>query len=616
MTTPSPAIAVRLFRLEEYGLEAPCRKACPVHTGAGEYVREIADGRFWEGYMRASAPNPLASVCARICAAPCEDLCRRRHVDAPVTIRALKKFVCRLHENTEEAATPPKSSSPLGRHRKKVAVIGGGPAGIACSHVLADLGYHVTIFELSERLGGALWKYIPAYRLPRSVLDRELESLTAKNVEVRLEEGLSATMTLDRLSGQGFQAFFLACGADRGLDLAIEGREARGVYKAIDYLININRGIHVELGQRVVVLGGGTMAVDAANLRMLPAFEDDMGFAASDPGLSGIDAARSAMRHGAGSVVITSLEKFADMPAVQTEKGRDEIREAHNEGIRLCDGFGPKKILVEDGRVVGVELLAVEHLYDAQGRFAPVFTPDSEIRLAADSVILAIGRAPNFSFLQPWDGVELGPEGRIKVDAQTLQSSAMDVFGGGDCAFAPGIIVEAVDHGKRAAAAIHRFLQSSEIQETLRVSVRQLDPVCLKSRGRFDAVPRRMPALKPLGERGFTDEVEGNYDEAMAREQAGRCLDCLVQTVYDADLCVLCGACLAICPTRCLRCVDIDQLTADSPETLAFLQSHSGGDMTAMIKDDDLCLRCGLCAAVCPSGAMTMERLLTSLETP
>jgi len=607
-------IKVQLWELEDYGLKVPCREACPVKTGAGQYVREIASGRYREGYLKAREPNPLASVCARICAAPCEDHCRRGNVDMPVSIRALKRFVCELYEHAEITGEKTHAACSVNKSGKKVAVIGGGPAGIACSHVLADLGYRVTIFESSERLGGALWKYIPSYRLPRSVLDRELESLISKNVQVRLEEGLSETMNLDVLSSQGFQAFFLACGADRSLDLAIEGRDARGVYKAIDYLINVNRDMNVELGEKVVVVGGGNTAVDIGHPDMGSIFEDDKGFAASDPGLSGIDAARSAVKHGAESVIITSLESFEEMPAFQSEKGREEFKEARSEGVKLMDGVGPKRILVENGRVTGVEFLEVDGLYDGAGKFAPTFKPNTEIIIEADSVIMAIGRVPDLLFLGMRDGVELTQEGRIKVDPETLQTSAFDVFSGGDSAFAPGIIVDAVADGKQAAKSIHKFLQSSNIEEKISVTVHKLDPYSFRSTDCFDGVPKRMPPMKPLSGRDFAVEVEEKYDEGMAREQADRCLDCYIQTVYDSELCILCGSCVEICPCRCMSFIDMEHLEPCGNGTGDFLKTYSANGTIGLIKDDDACIRCGLCARVCTSGAMTLERLQTSLE--
>jgi len=607
-------IRVRLWGIEDYGLEVPCRKACPVNTGAGQYVREIAAGNYLEGYLNAKRPNPLASVCARICAAPCEDNCLRGNMDAPVSIRALKKFVCELYENEETFQKPLTPAGCVNQSGKKVAVIGGGPAGIAGSHVLADLGYQVTIFESSERLGGALWKYIPAYRLPRSIVDLELKSLICKNVEVRLESGLTETMNLDMLSMQGFQAFFIACGANHSLDLAIEGRDTQGVYKAIDYLININRDINVELGEKVVVIGGGNVAVDVVHPHIRSAFEDDKGFPASDPGLSGIDAARSAMKHGAESVILTSLESLKEMPAIQSEKGREDFKEAQNEGVKLMPGVGPTKILVEDGKVIGVEFLKVARLFDNEGRFSPTFKQNSEIRVEADSVIMAIGRVPDL-FLSEQDGVELTPEGRLKVDIKTMQTSALDVFGGGDCTFAPGIIVDAVADGKRVAASIHKFLQSGNIEEKIAVNVQKLDPDNFRSTDCFDIVPRQIPELRPLEERSFTVEVEKNYNEATARTQAGRCLDCYVQTIYDSELCILCLACVRICPSRCLSFVSLEHFVASEAITDDFLKEFAGSGSVGLIKDDDCCIRCGLCAKVCSSGAMSMERMQTSFET-
>ncbi|MEW6139883.1 MAG: FAD-dependent oxidoreductase [Thermodesulfobacteriota bacterium] len=601
---------MRLNSLEEYPLRVPCREACPVHTSAGEYVRAIAKRKDEEGYRIARKPNPLASVCARVCAAPCEDNCRRRNVDAPVTIRALKRFVCEKHEAGLPAEChPPGPDDVVAAFYDKVAVIGGGPAGIACADTLLSWGYSVTLFEATEMIGGALWQYIPEYRLPRSVLDLEVCALLEKGLDLRLETPLNDAVNLASLREEGYRAFFIACGATRSLDLAIEGRDADGIFRAIDYLLNVNRGYRVDLGRRVVVIGGGSVAVDVARTALRPGLGvPEEPFPSTEEGLAGLDAARSALRGGAESVTMASLESEADLPASRSQQGKEELEEAIREGIALKPSVGPKRILVEDGKVVGVEFLEVDRLFDEEGRFSPTFKPGTESIVAADSVILAIGQSPELSFLKAEDGIELTPRGTIKVEPETLATTAPGVFAGGDSAFGPRIIIEAVANGKRAAYSIDRYLRGVSLRECVDIKVEELNPETFRQNPHYDTIRRESPPLEPSERRVGPTEVEKVFGEKSARRQSMRCLDCYIHTIYDPELCILCGGCTNICPTRCLTFVNAGLLDSQHGPTRMFLKERSGDNKTALIKDDDLCIRCGLCAKVCPTNAMTLER--------
>ncbi|WP_041285923.1 FAD-dependent oxidoreductase [Desulfomonile tiedjei] len=604
------SIRVRLNRLEDYSLKVPCREACPVHTDAGSYVRAIARGRYEEGYRLARNPNPLASVCARVCAAPCEDKCRRGTIDSPITIRALKRFVCEKHE----ASFPPEFHPPRPEDRAalshyKVAVIGAGPAGMACADTLLDWGYPVTLFEATEMVGGALWQFIPEYRLPRSVLDLETRALLEKGLDLRLEVPLNDKVTLSSLREQGYKAFFLACGAARGLDLAIEGRDADGIFRAVDYLLNVNRGYRVDLGKKVVAIGGGSVAVDVARTALRPAYREGAEvFPSTEEGLTGLDAARSALRGGAESVTMVSLESLEDLPAARSQQGKEELAEALDEGVKLEAGFGPKRILVENGKVVGVEFLQVDRLFDEEGRFHPSFKPGTESTLEADAVILAIGQSPELSFLKEEDAIELTSRGTIKVDPVTMATTAPGIFAGGDVAFGPRIIIDAVANGKRAANSIDKFLRGVSMRECRNVVVEELNPDIFRRDPHYDVINRETPPLESSDRRIGATEVERVYDEYTASNQALRCLDCYVHTIYDPELCILCGRCTNTCPTRCITFVSADLLESDHESTRDFLAAKSVIDKTALIKDDDLCIRCGLCAHVCPTNAMTLER--------
>lgn len=603
-------INVKLRSLDEYPLDVPCRLACPVHTDAGNYARAIVNGRYEEGYRWARKPNPLASVCARVCAAPCEDKCRRGVIDSPVTIRALKRFVCERYEASLPAeCRPPARSEVIASADDKVAVIGGGPAGMACADMLLGWGYPVTLFEATEMVGGALWQFIPEYRLPRSVLDIEVCALLEKGLDLKLETPLNNRVTLASLREQGYRAFFMSCGATRGLDLAIEGRDADGIFRAVDYLLNVNRGYHIDLGQRVVAIGGGSVAVDAARTALRPIYSEASGvFPSIEEGLAGLDAARSALRGGAESVTMVSLESLEELPAARSQQGKEELAEAIREGVKLKTSVGPKRILVEDGKVVGVELLQVDRLFDEEGRFSPTFKPGTESVLEADSVILAVGQVPELSFLKEQDGIELTPRGTIKVDPATMATTAPGVFAGGDVAFGPRIIVEAVANGKRAAYSIDQYLRGVSLRQCRNVVVEELSPEMFRRDPHYDRLGRETPPLEPSGRRIGPAEVEKVYEEAAARDQALRCLDCYIHTIYDPELCILCGRCTGICPTRCITFVSADLLESDHESTHGFLADQPTGEKTALIKDDDLCIRCGLCASVCPTNAMTLER--------
>jgi NADPH-dependent glutamate synthase beta subunit-like oxidoreductase/ferredoxin len=604
------SIRVTLNRLEDYPLKVPCREACPVHTDAGNYARAIAGGAYEEAYRIARTPNPLASVCARVCAAPCEDKCRRGTIDSPITIRALKRFVCEKHEASLPAeCRPPRPDNAVASFDDKVAIIGGGPAGMGCADTLLGWGYRVTLFEATEMAGGALWQFIPEYRLPRSILDVEVSALLEKGLDLRLETPLNDKVTLSSLREQGYKAFFLACGATRGLDLAIEGRDADGIFRAVDYLLNVNRGYRLELGKKVVAIGGGSVAVDVARTALRPVHQEGSQiFPSTEEGLAGLDAARSALRGGAESVIVASLESLEELPASRSQQGKEELAQALREGVKLETGVGPKRILVENGKVVGVEFLEVDRLFDDEGRFRPTFKPGTESILEADAVILAIGQSPELSFLRKDDRIELTSRGTIKVDPITMATTAPGVFAGGDVAFGPRIIIDAVANGKRAAYSIDQFLRGVSLRECMNVVVEELNPETFRRDAHYDLIDRKTAPLESSDRRIGSTEVEKVYDEHTARNQALRCLDCYIHTIYDPELCILCGRCTSICPTRCVTFVSADLLESENDATRTFLDAQLTQEKTALIKDEDLCIRCGLCAHVCPTNAMTLER--------
>ncbi len=567
-------LKVYLNSLKDYLEGPPCEQACPVHTKSGFYVRKIAEGDYKTSFEIAKAPNPFVSVCARVCAAPCEDNCRRKLVDSSVTIRALKWFVCNRYENESQ-----EKEEFQQRYPERIAVVGGGPSGVACAEELAKLGYRVTIFESGERLGGTLWKYIPPFRLPRDVIDSDLRRLEGLGVEVLTSTPLTKDFGISQLKEKGYRAIFIAVGTNQGVELPIEGRDGEWVLNAVDFLYAIHQALRFDVsGKRVVVVGGGFVALDAA---------------------------RTALRSGAQDVTIVYRRTMEEMPIMRTQQGREEMEMALKEGIKLITRALPRRIITKDKKVVGVEIGEVERLFNEKGEYEPVFKEGSIRTLDADIVIMAIGQRADLSFIKPEDGIEITERGIIKVDPETLQTTAEGVFAGGDVAFGPGVIIRAVADGIRAARSIHKYLRGEGLKEEYGAFIENLDPNTLKKSG-YESFERRIPEERErIDGREVLNERVMNESEAVI--QAERCLDCYIHTIYDPEKCVFCKGCEEVCPRNCLRFIDVRYIEGESEATRGYLEREKG---VALIKDDDLCIRCGLCASICPTGAMTMERIL------
>ena len=628
-------VAARVRDLAWYRDNVSCMSACPVRTDAGRYVQLIAKGRDREALLVARSPNPLASICGRVCAAPCEDACRRGNIDEPIAIRGLKRFVTeRFGAESEHPETadqlfqgrgdpgyqrpwslPVQSRRGLRAPDRRVAVIGAGPAGIACAHDLAVLGYPVTLIESTEELGGMMRHGVPEYRLPHDVMDREMSVLETLGVELRMNAPLSETNGLAELRAEGFDAIFIGVGAWRGRDLRVDGTELDGVIKAVDYLLNVNHGYRVNLGERVLVIGGGSVALDAARTAMVqdamtaPSLTDET----IDDGMkTTLDAARTALRKGAREVHIASLESMDEMPAARSVQGREELDEAIAEGVIFHPSLGPKEFL-GTRRLERAVLQRVSRVFDDDGRFAPQCDPDVTETMEIDAVILAVGQTADLDFISPDDGVQLTPAGTIAVDAETMATSAAGVFAAGDAAFGAKIIIDAVWGGKRAANSIDRYLRGIPLTEqpTMNVEIRQLDTATWSMPDSYERKPRRSPELIDIQRRTGVSELEQVYTPDEAREQAQRCLACHVDTIYDASKCVLCNRCVDVCPESVLRLVPLEDLDLENGDAAEFA-SDRGFDTSkgasAMLKDDDRCIRCGLCAIRCPTGAFTMEQ--------
>jgi NADPH-dependent glutamate synthase beta subunit-like oxidoreductase/ferredoxin len=579
----------------------PCRAACPVHTDAGAYVTAIAEGRYRDAYVIARTPNPFASICGRVCAAPCESACRRGTVDAPIAIRALKRFVTEQF-GVESFATsavwhevhgpvPPATGPSVG-------VIGGGPAGLAAAHDLRLAGHPVTVYESNERLGGMMVLGIPEYRLPRALISREVEAVVELGVEVVTGVSVGNDVSMQELLDR-HGAVFLAIGTGRGRELDLPGHELDGVLRAIEFLLNVNQGFRVDLGERVVVVGGGNVAFDVARSALRAAGDPDPALPAGpEPGARSIDderramtttldVARAAVRAGVREVTVFALESPEEIPA-----DPEEIAEAEQEGITIVYRRGPHRFVGDGGRVTGFETIAVESVFDEAGRFAPVFRPGTEEVIAADSVILAVGQVADLGLL---DGVDVArnERGALQVDPRTLQTSHPKIWAGGDVAKGPRNLIDAIADGQCAAAAIHASLVGAAAEQPLRIEVTLL-PSFRRLDSAYDAIPRVAVPSTPTDRRVGFAEVEVGFGDADAQREALRCLRCFDNIMLEPELCILCGLCVDVCPTDCITITRADRIGV------------GGSEQSALLLDEDHCIRCGLCVNRCPPAALSM----------
>jgi formate dehydrogenase beta subunit len=581
----------------------PCTRACPVLTNAGRYVTAIAAGDDELAYRIARLPNPFPSICGRVCAAPCEVACRRGDIDEPIAIRALKRYVTEQYGvESGHGSHVYRDAAPSSPARdEKVAIIGAGPAGMACAHDLATYGYRPVVFEAQDRPGGMMVLGIPPYRLRRDLLQDEIRAILDMGVELRTNQRLGRDFSLRSLKDDGFSAVFVGVGCMRGRDLQIPGVDKDGVLRAVDFLLNANLGYRVELGEDVLVIGGGNVALDAARtaLREIAAGGtsqtlttdeiDEAGAAAT----ATFDVARVAKRMGARRVRVVALENRQEMPAHEFE-----IEEAEVEGIEVITRRGPHAIL-GNGSVTGLQTLDVSSVFDADGRFNPQFIGGTEKVIECDSVILAIGQTPDLSWLQPDDDVEVTPRGLIGIDRETLATSADGIYAGGDVAFGPRNLIDAIGDGRRAAASIHMQIAGIEAPRPSLLG-RTLLPIIEVKRPQVDytAISRVDVPAEATERRVGSPEIELGYTEEQARAEASRCLQCFLNIMLEPSLCILCGGCVDICPEHCIRIVPVEDITGvAAPEKPA----------SALVIQEDRCIRCALCVDRCPTDALSIE---------
>ncbi len=614
-------------------------QACPVHTQAGRYVSLIAQGRYEEAYRYARIPNPFASICGRVCGHPCEPACRRGQFDSPISIRALKRFVTERYGPESRNPIDVFSEKPRVKHAEKVAVIGSGPAGMSAAHDLALLGYPVTVFEAAAVPGGMMHLGIPEYRLPRDVLQAQIREILDMGPELKLNMRLGRDFSLEDLKRQGFKSVLMAFGLHRSRDLNLPGHELDGVVKGIDFLLNVNLGYRFEVGKRVVVIGGGNVAIDVARSavreqqKMAPegGLPNELTSSEMDVAMKEfMDVSRAALRMGAREVLLVCLESRAEMPAAE-----EEIEEGLLEGMKLRPSLGPKQFVGKDGKLVGLQVIQCLSVFDENKRFNPKFAEGTESVIPCDTVILAIGQSSDTSFLNTTDGIETTRQGTLKIDPDTLMTTAPGIFAAGDIAFGPRLIINAVADGKKAAVEIDKYLRGPQWKPKAKyVQITVLDHHEMAAH--YDEYSRLpVPAL-PIDRRTGVAEVETGFTEQQAREEASRCLKCWINTIFEGTEasgteCILCGGCVDVCPENCLSLVPLKEFafTEEDKERLrneqqlraVDLQHLSPDELTqiegsVMVKDETVCIRCGLCAERCPARTISMEAFEVFEEEP
>jgi NADPH-dependent glutamate synthase beta subunit-like oxidoreductase len=594
-----------------------CRHACPVHTDACGYVTSIAEGRYEDAYRLARARNPFASICGRVCGAPCEANCRRGDLDQPVSIRALKRFVTEsygpeagdpgLHRSAYDDRMIPRNRGSF----ERIAVVGAGVSGLTVAHDLTHTGYKVTVFEAYSEPGGMLTVGVPVFRLPRELVRAEINAILGLGVELRCNMRLGRDFSIESLREEGYKAIFLGIGLPNGRRLPIPGNDLEGAIDGMEFLRAFNQGAPLPLGRRIVVIGGGNVAYDVARSALRPEFLRDLGH---DEQIA-FDVARSALRiSGDKEVHVVCLESRAEMPADTIE-----VEEGAEEGIHLHNRRGPQAILGENGKVTALRTIRCTSVFDENGKFSPKFDEASVEDIPADSVLFAVGQSSDLSFLRPQDGVE-SVRGLIKVNPETYQTTAPDVFACGDIAHGARLFIDAIASAQIAARSMHDYLRGCRTEIVVR---KKWSPAAYTMAEGWNRVPRENPPVVESDRRAASLEIiEERYPEGEARRQGARCLRCNVNTVFDTTTCVACNGCVDVCPENLIRLVGLSKLieedhwlaaaAADFGIAEAELKALSATDLDAlggvMLKDETTCIRCSLCASRCPTHAITMKR--------
>src|SRR5246500_4079690 len=567
-----------------------CQWACPAHTPVPEYIRLIAEGRYSDAYMINWKSNVFPGILGRTCDRPCEPACRRGRVEeTPVAICRLKRVAADFKDDIKHRL--PKPSPNNG---KRIAIVGGGPASLTVARDLAPLGYHCTVFDSDPKAGGMMRTQIPKFRLPDSVIDEETDYILNLGIEFK---GGTRVESLRKLLGDNYDAVFVGSGAPRGRELDIPGRKeaAAHIHIGIDWLSSVSFGHTDKIGKRVIVLGGGNTAMDCC---------------------------RTARRLGGEDVEVIVRSGFEEMKASPWEK-----EDAMHEDIPILDYMVPIAFVHDNGRLTGVTFQRVKAEYDAKGRRNLVPTGEADETINCDDVLVAVGQENAFPWIERDCGIEFDKRNMPKVDPKTMASTNPKVFFGGDAAFGPKNIIWAVAHGHDAALSIDKLISGEDINDRPIPMVEIVSQKMGIHEWSYDndiAPDRRyrVPLRdKVVALRDIKAEVELGFDPPPALQEAHRCLNCDVQTVFTSSLCIECDACVDICPMDCITFTangeEADLRTRLEPPAENLTQDlYVANDLKAgrvMVKDEDVCLHCGLCAERCPTGAWDMKKYLIDM---
>ena len=508
---------------------APCKTACPAHIAVQGYLKLAAQGKYREALQLIKRENPFPAVCGRICNRRCEDACTRGTVDQAVAIDEVKRFIAQQDLDAETRFVPEKVIPKVdGEFSEKIAIIGGGPAGLSCAYYLAEKGYRPTVFEKERRPGGMLMNAIPSFRLEKDVVEAEIDVLRQLGVEFRCGVEVGRDVTIPQLRERGYRGFYLAVGLQHGGALAIPGGDAANVRAGVDFMRDVNLREEKSLSGRVVVIGGGNIAADVA---------------------------RTAVRCGAEKVSLYCLEGYDEMPM-----GEEDRSECERDGVAIYAGFGPKEINVEGGKTAGMAFVKCLRVKDENGRFAPVYDENTVQVTPCETVLYCIGQKPDWSTLLTGTAVELDGRGLVQADPVTYQTAEKDIFAGGDVYTGQKFAIDAIAAGKEGAVSLHRYVQGATL--TIGRNRRQFIELDKKNAliavDSYDSTPRQRIGYNDALRRTFKDERVA-FTEEQVRAETARCLGCGA-SIVDPNKCIGCG----VCTTKCA--FDAIHLHRERPE--------------------------------------------------
>lgn len=583
--------------LDYYIRQIDCRDGCPVNTDPRGYMIALHSGNLMEGYRIARGPNPFASICGMICGAPCETSCRRDRVDKTLTIRAQKRYLDEwfgldkeAHIKSLEMSYARGSTQPT-PNGLKVACIGAGVASLTAAHDLLRLGYSVDVYEMMSLPGGMLTYGVPSYRLKNDIVLNECYAIEYLGAKMHYNMKVGRDITLNELQ-ENYDAIFIGIGLWKSRELPIKGADAPDIIRGIEYLRVRCVGEKWKIGEHLIVIGGGNVAFDVA---------------------------RTSVRNGAKTVDMVCLESRDEQTADEFE-----IEDGMEEGIRIHNRLTP--LAVErnsDGQIIGLRVQKIYSLFDYTGRFAPKPVPDAEYVIPCDSIALAIGQSIDLSFFDGWDKKDQlkMDKGVIKTERGTGRTTVSGIYAGGDAAFGPALFITGIRHGQEAARSIDHDLRGTTPYQEFVGEFTEISPMRDKT---YLRTPWALPTMQPPDIRIKNENmVENNYTDEEAHQQSNRCLQCHVSPVFNGSLCIKCNGCVDVCPCNCLKQVPVSMVNLDSGDgkVRRAVDNFYGVDSskmseeelalmgTIMMKDEDLCIRCGLCAEKCPTQAVTMDAM-------